>query len=245
MYSQYFELEFLSSACGLSQRWTIMAPVSKRRWTSNKIKQHQEWWWNEQIITQVSYSFSQSLPIYGESRYLYLPTYLHIHMPIYILVMPAEVLTHPLSNPFTPLPSCYPFSSPCFHTVVLSVERVINRATRWCCNTFWKHYRSACTLRGNARKPSRAFDIDHAGHVTSSAELAISSLSRSRLAELWSRRLHVPPLGFIKGSNILYNHEGAITKINRQAFAGKKAFVSSITSRSHLFITHSVYVCCY
>lgn len=67
-------------------------------------------------------------------------------MPVYIFMMPAEVLTHPLSNPFAPLPFCYPFSSPCFHAVVLSVERVINRATRWCCNTFWKHYRSALAL---------------------------------------------------------------------------------------------------
>lgn len=194
-----------------------MAPVSKRRWTSNKIKQHQERWRNEQIVTQVSYSFSQSLPIYGESRYL-LPIHLHIHMLVYILMTPAEVLTHPLSDPFAPSL----FSLPLFISTLPSVERVINRATRWCCNTFWKHYRSACTLRSNARKPSRVFDIDHAGHVTSSAELAISSLSRSRLAELWSRRLHVPPLGFIKGSDILCNHEGAITKINRQAFAGKK-----------------------
>lgn len=76
LYSQHLELKLFSSACRLSQSWTIMAPVSKRRWTSNKIKQHQERWRNEQIVTQVSYSFSQSLPIYGESRYLYLSTYI-------------------------------------------------------------------------------------------------------------------------------------------------------------------------
>lgn len=49
--------------------------------------------------------------------------------------------------------------------------------------------------------------------------------------ELWSRRLHVPLLRFIKGSNILCNHEGGIAKINHKgSSARKKVLASSITS---------------
>lgn len=81
--------------------------------------------------------------------------YLHIHVPVYILTAPVEVLTHPLSSPFAPLARlAFPLSFPRFLAAVPSVERVINRATRWCCNTSWKHYRvpALCAVMQESRR---------------------------------------------------------------------------------------------
>lgn len=53
-----------------------------------------------------------------------------------------------------PHPSRFPFSFPRFLAAVPSVERVINRATRWCCNTSWKHYRARalCAVMQESRR---------------------------------------------------------------------------------------------
>jgi len=102
---------------------------------------------------QVLYTRFPSLSVYTVKADIYL----HIHVFIYILMAPVEVLTHPLSSPFaSPHLSCFPLSFPHFLAAVLSVERVINRATRWCCNTFWKHYRvpALCAvMQENRRGP--------------------------------------------------------------------------------------------
>jgi len=154
---------------------------------------------------QILYLFSQSFLYISEtdlSTHTRARAHARTHTYIYICDIYSYVCisygvsrgSHsPTFEPFYPLNYlAFPSSFLRFLTAVPSVERVINRATRWCCNMVLKALLCACTLRSNARKPLKPFDIDHAGHVTWSAKLAISSLSRSWLAELWSRKLHVP-----------------------------------------------------
>lgn len=167
-----------------------------------KIKQHQEGWRNERIVMQVLYLFPQSFPVHGESRYIYL----HIHMAVYVHPMaPVEVSHSPTFEPFCPLNylaflSRFPASS----TAVPSVERVINRATRWCCNTSWKHYRAPalCAVMQESRRRGPLIS------TTPATWLRARNLQflhyrdrgwRNYGAEGYTCHL----LGFIKGSNIL------------------------------------------
>jgi len=131
---------------------------------------------------QVLYTRFPSLSVYMAKADIYL----HIHVPVYILMAPVEVLTHPLSSPFAPPHlSCFPLSFPHFLAAVLSVERVINRATRWCCNTFWKHYRvpALCAVMQESRRGPL---------ISTTPERETCNFFIIEIAELWSRRLHVP-----------------------------------------------------